>query len=129
MSSEFLNNIKVHEIVRSDLEFGHIANTAKELDIDLIVMGSHGTSGFQEMFIGSNAEKIVRSSEVPVLVIKNNHEKFEVSNFVFASDFQNDNKKTYEQAINFATIFNSRIDLLMVNTASKFSTTKEAQRK
>ena len=61
MSSEFLNDIKVHEIVRSDLEFGHIANTAKELDIDMIVMGSHGTSGFQEMFIGSNAEKIVRS--------------------------------------------------------------------
>lgn len=129
MSSEFLNDIKVHEIVRSDLKFGHIANTAKELDIDMIVMGSHGTSGFQEMFIGSNAEKIVRSSEVPVLVIKNNHEKFEVSNFVFASDFQNDNKKTYEQAINFATIFNSRIDLLMVNTASKFSTTKEALKK
>ena len=71
----------------------------------------------------------MRSSEVPVLVIKNNHEKFEVSNFVFASDFQNDNKKTYEQAINFASIFNSRIDLLMVNTASKFSTTKEALKK
>ena len=48
---------------------------------------------------------------------------------MFASDFQNDNKKTYEQAINFATIFNSRIDLLMVNTASKFSTTKEALKK
>ena len=61
--------------------------------------------------------------------IANNHEKFEVSNFVFASDFQNDNKKTYEQAINFATIFNSRIDLLMVNTASKFTTTKEALKK
>jgi nucleotide-binding universal stress UspA family protein len=33
-------------------------------------MGSHGASGFKEMFIGSNAEKVVRNSEVPVLIIK-----------------------------------------------------------
>lgn len=126
MSSEYLKGLKVNEIVRSDLEFSNIAHTAKELDIDMIVLGSHGTSGFQEIFIGSNAEKIVRTSEIPVLVIKNNHDKFNVSNFVFASDFENDNKKTYEQAIAFAKIFNARIDLLMVNTASKFSTSRHA---
>jgi hypothetical protein len=31
---------------------------------------NHGASGFKEMFIGSNAEKVVRSSDVPVLIIK-----------------------------------------------------------
>ena len=34
-------------------------------------------SGFKEMFIGSNTEKVVRTSEVPVLVIKNEHEILE----------------------------------------------------
>jgi nucleotide-binding universal stress UspA family protein len=33
-------------------------------EIDLIVMGSHGTSGIEEMVIGSNTEKIVRLSEI-----------------------------------------------------------------
>jgi len=33
-------------------------------------MGSHGASGVEEIFIGSNTEKVVRLSEVPVLVIK-----------------------------------------------------------
>jgi hypothetical protein len=37
---------------------------------NLIVMGSHGVSGIEEVLIGSNTEKVVRLSEVPVLVIK-----------------------------------------------------------
>ena len=41
-------------------------------------MGSHGANGFKEMFIGSNAEKVVRSSDVPVLVIKNDHDDFQL---------------------------------------------------
>jgi nucleotide-binding universal stress UspA family protein len=39
-------------------------------------MGSHGANGFQEMFIGSNTEKVVRNSEVPVLVIKREEDTF-----------------------------------------------------
>ena len=50
-------------------------------------MGSHGISGFKEMFIGSNTEKVVRTANVPVLVIKNEHENFDINNFVFATDF------------------------------------------
>jgi len=38
--------------------------------IDFIVMGSTGASGSKELFLGSNAEKIVRTSPIPVLVIK-----------------------------------------------------------
>ena len=89
-------------------------------------MGSHGASGIKEMFVGSNAEKVVRTSIVPVLVIKNEHEKFQVSDFVFASDFKNDNKETYKQAVKFAKAFDSKIHLLMVNTANNFMTSYDA---
>lgn len=127
MESDFLEGITVHETVKADITFNEIKDACKEFDIDLIVMGSHGASGIKEMFVGSNAEKVVRTSEVPVLVIKNEHASFRIRNFVFASDFKNDNKETYKQAVEFAKLFDSRIHLLMVNTANNFITTYDAR--
>ncbi len=126
MSQDYLNDVIVHETVDFNQTFTGISNTCKEHDIDLIIMGSHGVSGIKEIFIGSNTEKVVRSSDIPVLVIKNHHDAFEINDFVFASDFKNDNKETYKQASQLASLFNAKIHLLLVNTAGNFITTSKA---
>ena len=127
MSKDYLKDITVTEMVDfHDISTG-ILETCKSQNIDLIIMGSHGSSGIKEMFIGSNAEKIVRTSETPVLVIKNEHENFNIEEFVFASDFENDNKDTFKQATKLAEVFNAKIHLLMVNTVSNFKTTARAK--
>lgn len=90
-------------------------------------MGSHGTSGLSEVFIGSNAEKVVRNSKVPVLVIKNSYESFFIDKFVFASDFKDESKNAYKQAVNFAKKFDATIHLLMVNTPNILRTTHNAK--
>ena len=127
MASDYLEGITVHETVKADITFNEIKDACKELDIDFIIMGSHGATGLKEMFVGSNAEKVVRTSEVPVLVIKNEHESFDVSDFVFASDFKNDSKETYKQAVKFAESFGSKIHLLLVITSGNFMTSYEAE--
>ncbi|MDX1278006.1 universal stress protein [Oceanihabitans sediminis] len=127
LAEDFLKGITVHETVDFQQTFDGIKKTCDENNIDMIVMGSHGATGLKEMFIGSNTEKVVRTSEIPVLVIKNKHESFTVSDFVFASDFKNDNKETYRQAIEFAKFFNSKIHLLFVNTVNNFTTTPDAK--
>lgn len=129
LAEDYLKDIKVHDIVKNYPSFSGIVDTCHELEVDLIIMGSHGTSGFKEMFIGSNAEKVVRTSDVPVLVIKNNHAEFTIDRFVFASDFKNDNKETYRQATEFAKAFGANLYLLMVNTANDFSSTSEANQR
>ncbi|MEM5566660.1 universal stress protein [Psychroserpens sp. AS72] len=126
MNSDYLKGITVHEVVKADGSFNGISEISKEHGVSMIVMGSHGASGIKEMFVGSNAEKVVRNSDVPVLVIKNGHDDFSVDDIVFASDFKNDNKETYRQATEFATAFGAQLHLLMVNTASNFTTTKIA---
>ncbi|MFD2914985.1 universal stress protein [Psychroserpens luteus] len=126
MNSDYLKDITVHEIVKPDGSFNGISEICKEHGITMITMGSHGASGIKEMFVGSNAEKAVRNSDVPVLVIKNNHVDFSIDDIVFASDFKNDNKETYRQATKFATAFGAQLHLLMVNTASNFTTTLKA---
>ena len=42
---------------------------AKELACDLIVVGTHGRTGFRHFVLGSVTERIIRNSDVPVLVV------------------------------------------------------------
>lgn len=107
--------------------YDDINETVKKDDIDLIIMGSHGASGFKEMFIGSNTEKVVRTSDIPVLVIKNDRPEFEIKDFVFATDFSPECKTTLKKAQDFAESFNATLHLLYVNTPSGFKTTREAK--
>jgi nucleotide-binding universal stress UspA family protein len=116
----YFEHVEFHEIFRG------IFQVCKKDNIDLIVMGSHGSSGLKEMLIGSNTEKVVRTSNTPVLVIKNKHETFKVNNFVFASDFKDESKVPFEKALQFAEKFGANMHLLMVNTPNKFMTTEEA---
>ena len=50
--------------------FLEIIRYAKEHDIDLIVMATHGRSGVSHMLIGSVAEKVVRKAPCPVLTVR-----------------------------------------------------------
>jgi nucleotide-binding universal stress UspA family protein len=43
---------------------------AQDEDADVIVMGSHGRRGLQRFFLGSVAERIIRTAQVPVLVVR-----------------------------------------------------------
>jgi nucleotide-binding universal stress UspA family protein len=47
-----------------------IVDYAEEEGIDVIVMGTHGRSGVDRLLLGSVAERVVRSSTVPVLTIR-----------------------------------------------------------
>lgn len=123
---EYLKPIEIHEAIGHDEIYNDINATVAENDIDLIVMGSHGASGFKEMFIGSNTEKVVRTSSIPVLVIKNDDPSFKIANFVFATDFSDEGRKAFDNAQKFAKTMDAKMHLLYVNTPSGFKTTPEA---
>ena len=126
--SDFLEGVTVSEIIQFEKAFDGIMEISKKNNVDLIVMGSHGASGYEEMFIGSNAEKVVRTSEVPVLVIKNETAEFKADKLVFASDFSEEIKKPFAKLVEFATVFNSHLDLVMINTPNSFKSTAVAEK-
>lgn len=128
MESDFLEGINVSEIIQFEKAFDGIMEISKKNNVDLIIMGSHGASGYEEMFIGSNAEKVVRTSDVPVLVIKNETGDFKADKVVFASDFSEEIKKPFAKLVEFATIFNSHLDLVMINTPNSFKSTAVAEK-
>jgi len=57
-------------LVKVGKPFVEIINTAKKEKVSLIVMGSHGRSMVEEMFLGSAAENVIRHSTVPVMIIR-----------------------------------------------------------
>ncbi|MFL9843131.1 universal stress protein [Flavobacterium rhizosphaerae] len=127
-NAEYLADIPVSENVQFDKAFEGIVKTAKKNDIDLIVMGSHGASGFKEMFIGSNTEKVVRTSEVPVLVIKKEEPEFAPNTFVFASDFDAEVKEPFAKVVDFANSFDAKLHLVYINTPNNFKSTHATEK-
>lgn len=124
LKKDFFNNVNVGEVLQFNDVFTNISAFANENEIDLIVMGSHGSSGFKEIFIGSNTQKIVRTAKCPVLTVKDRIENFDIKNLVFASEFNEDTFEAYNSIVKIADYFNANIDLVKVITKDNFESQK-----
>lgn len=112
----FMQGVDYEENVQNHNNFRGIVDSAHKYEADLIVMGSHGTTGFMEMFVGSNTEKVVRTSDIPVLVIKSKNENFQVKNFVFATNWENNSKQSIIDAYKLSEKLGAKLNILYVNT-------------
>lgn len=70
VASEALPGVRVDVLVQEAPEvYREILAQADRLDSDLIVMGTHGRSGFERLFLGSSAEKVLRTARRPVMTV------------------------------------------------------------
>ncbi|MFV0572119.1 MAG: universal stress protein [Xanthomarina gelatinilytica] len=126
LDKPYLKGANVTPLVKHFKVFSEVNDVAKDQGADLIVMGSHGTSGLSEIFVGSNTEKVVRHSEIPVLVLKHRFNKDHLKDVVFASDFSDESVAVYQKAVALFQDFNAKPHLLHVNLPSdKFRSTNE----
>lgn len=125
---DYLEGLKVSDAVKLERAFEGILKSTQKFEIDLVVMGSHGASGSNDLVVGSTTEKIVRASNAPVLVIKQDNLNFKADKFVFASDFSNEIKPAFQKVIQFANLFDSHLELVMINTPNSFKTTHQANK-
>jgi universal stress protein A len=65
-----------HWKVRAGLPSHEIVEAAKEMDVDLIVIATHGYTGWKHFCIGSTAERVVRAAPCPVLVVREKEHEF-----------------------------------------------------
>lgn len=104
-------------IIKHYKVFSEVNEIAKKHEADLVIMGgSHGADGLSEIFIGSNAEKVVRTSDIPVIVVKEEMTDFKIDRFVFACDFELENLSAFARAKQFAKLFEAELNLVYVNT-------------
>lgn len=127
LEKDYLQGLKITPMVKQFKVFSEVSDVAKEHGVDLIVMGSQGTSGFNEIFVGSNTEKVVRHSDIPVLVIKHAPTNLNFDTIVFASNFSENAVDVYQRALNTLGE-DANIHLLYVNVPGEnFRSTAEME--
>jgi nucleotide-binding universal stress UspA family protein len=127
LNKPYLKGITLTPIIKHFKVFSEVNDVAEQHGADLVVMGSHGSDGLKEIFVGSNAEKVVRNADIPVLVIKEELNNFKVDRFVFASDFKDEGIVAFQKAKAFAEMLSATLDLVYINTpGDDFLSTKDA---
>jgi nucleotide-binding universal stress UspA family protein len=106
------------------VELGGIIATIQDFAarhrISQIVMGTHGASGMKEVFVGSNTEKVVRSSTIPVWAIRKYVKVSSIRNIVLPTSTDLKENKFMNTIKELQTSFKAKIHLLYVNIPNRF---------
>jgi nucleotide-binding universal stress UspA family protein len=104
-----------------------ILKFSKKRKIDLIVMGTHGSSGFEEFMIGSTTEKIVRLSKVPVIALRKASFFSSIKNIVFPTTLELNQTELIKRIKTLQKFFDARLHILLINTPDHFKRDQDAK--
>jgi nucleotide-binding universal stress UspA family protein len=125
-----VRNVKIKTICTSGKILPILKDYVHKNHIDFVVIGSHGHSGVKGFFIGSNCQKVVRALHVPVFIIKDQAIKYEFKQVVFASNFKEEEKASFQKFLDFIQKFKPEvIHLVAVNTLNSFAKSTEEMEK
>ena len=106
------------------VEYGAVAPAINrfvgEKKIDLVVMGTKGATGLKEFFVGSNTEKIVRQSTVPVISVKKEVKASSIKNIVFPNTLGEDQEELTLKVKELQNFFNAKLHIVYINTPANF---------
>jgi len=109
-------NVKFNTRVMIGNPYDGISAITEVEGIDLIIMGTKGATGLQEMFVGSNAEKVVRNSKCPVITIHKEQRFESIKDIVYATSLDISHGKVLEKFKEYQELFGSKVHLVWVNT-------------
>ena len=93
-----------------------LLNQIQKHQADLVVMGTHGVHGLKELLIGSNTEKIVQYSPVPVFVVHHAQKISNIRNIVFPTEIDLAQHAMIEKIKALQVFFKARLHLLHIKT-------------
>jgi nucleotide-binding universal stress UspA family protein len=101
--------------------FKNIEAIVQDNAIDFVVMGSHGASGKNEFFLGSNTQKVVRQLHLPILIVKEPIKRFPFRKAIFASNFNKNEEPAFRKFLQLSSYLQiEEIHLLCIHTSSLF---------
>lgn len=112
------DGIKVN--IRTDVGkiYKTIISVGEEIDTDIIIMGTHGVSGVQELLIGSNAFRVVSAASCPVITVQTHARKIGFKDIILPIDNSKESRQKVIHAIEIAKHYNSVIHIAGIVTMS-----------
>ncbi|HYG17901.1 MAG TPA: universal stress protein [Ohtaekwangia sp.] len=115
-----LEGIKVRQELRLGSPYHGMNAIITEQKVDLVVMGTSGRSGLENMIIGSNTEKVVRHAHCPVLTVHNKPARKEFKDIVYATSMDKDEEIFSKIVRRTQQLYDSTIHLVRINTPGNF---------
>lgn len=106
---------KISYFFRKGRVYQEIAKAARQINADIIFAGTHGVSGYEQFWIGSNAYRIMTQAPCPLVTIKSDYKfKKSIKNILLPLDSSLETKQKLPFACELAKEFGAQIHLLMV---------------
>ncbi len=114
-----LPDTKIDYIIREGKVYREVVNQARESEAWLLVAGTHGSSGFEELWMGSNANRIVTAAPCPIITIRTGVEiSRSLETIVMPMDSTMETRQKVPFTCELAQAFNAEVHILAIYTTS-----------
>jgi len=101
-----------------------LVNFVKPENYELVVMGTHGAKGFEKI-MGSNTQKLIRHSKVPVVAIKHKFDFHQLKSSLIATDLKEESQKAFKKVYGILEKLKTKVELVYINTPYNFRETDQ----
>lgn len=125
--ADFAQGVTLTQRVLHDIPAWRFYEEIDQTKVDLIVMGTRGATGLMHGgLVGTNAERVIRLADTPVLSIPEEAAYTDVKRVLFATNYQDPLDEIFPSVINFCELFNADLVVGMINTRDNYATTRFA---
>jgi nucleotide-binding universal stress UspA family protein len=114
------DGVKVNQQLRVGTPYHGMNKIITEKNVDLVVMGTAGHSGLEQMIIGSNTEKVVRTANCPVLTMHNKPSSKDFKQIVYATSMDKEEEVFSRIVRSTQKLYDSTVHLVRINTPGNF---------
>src|SRR5689334_202433 len=114
------DNVRLKTELRVGTPYHGMNKIIVDKKVDLVVMGTSGRSDLEQMIIGSNTEKVVRTAGCPVLTVHNKPATKDFKQIVYATSMDKDEEVFSRIVRTTQKLYDSTIHLVRINTPSNF---------
>jgi len=115
-SSKLHKGLELSYIIKKGKVYREVVNQAQAFEDTTIICSTHGASGFEEFFIGSNAFKIITATECPVITIRHGSVPHEIKKIVMPIDITSDTRQKVPITTEIAKAFGAEVHVVAVSS-------------
>lgn len=111
------NDSKLRYIIKSGKIYKEIVSQVESYKEAMVIASTHGASGFEEFFMGSNAFKIISATERPVLTTRTGSIPEDIRNIVMPLDVTIDTRQKVPITAELAELFGAEVHIITVSSS------------